>query len=517
MLRGDTIMALFEEVASDSGRRRYNIKSPVTLESIGQFDAATAQEVQGAVDRARKAQREWSRRSFSERADVMWRWVDVIVERQDDIVDLVIKETGKARNEAIAMEVLAPCMQISHYAKRAAGYLKSKKRRPTGLMRFTKKLSLVYQPLGVVGLITPWNGPIALAANPLAQALMAGNAVVHKPSEVTPFSAVLLKELTQAAGFPEDLYQVVQGDGETGAALIEAGVDKVSFTGSVATGRKVGETCGRNLIPVTLELGGKDAMIVCQDADLDRAADGAVRGSFFNTGHYCCGTERVYVPESIYPLFVEKVVEKTKQLKQTETCDGDVGAVFWDKQMDIIESHIADARGKGAKVLVGGERNRALPGYFFPPTVMVDVDHRMDLMRQETFGPVVAIQKVRDEEEAIALANDSDYGLSGNVWTRDLAKGEALAERLTTGSVCVNDIAVTYGIPEAPFGGVKTSGVGQVNGEVGIRSYCHLHPVIIDTGKKAQGGYPYTAESAAGLQKLIKTVFGNRFLRKLFV
>jgi acyl-CoA reductase-like NAD-dependent aldehyde dehydrogenase len=510
-------MALFEEVSSESDHRHYNVKSPVTLESIGEFDAATATEVQAAVDRGRKAQREWASKSFAERAEVLWRWVDVIVERQDDIVDLVIKETGKARYEAIAMEVMAPCMQISHYAKRGGRYLRTRKRRPTGVMRFSKKISLVYQPLGVVGLITPWNGPIALVTNPLAQALMAGNAVVHKPSEVTPFSAVLLKELTEAAGFPQDLYQVVQGDGATGAALIDAGVDKVSFTGSVATGRKVGEACGRNLIPVTLELGGKDAMIVCEDADLARAADGAVRGSFFNTGHYCCGTERVYVPESIYEPFVEMVVTQARTLKQTEACDGDVGAVFWDKQMDIIESHMADAKEKGAKVLVGGERNRALSGYFFPPTVVVDVDHDMDLMRSETFGPIVAIQKVRDEEEAIALANDSDYGLSGNVWTTDLAKGEALAERITTGSVCVNDIAVTYGIPEAPFGGVKTSGVGQVNGEVGIRGYCHLHPIIVDTAKKAQGGYPYTPESAAGLQKLIKTVFGNRFLRKLFV
>lgn len=510
-------MALFEEVPSESGHKHYNVKSPVTLESIGEFDAATAAEVRGAVERAGKAQREWAARSFAERAEVLWRWVDVIVKRQDEIVDLVMKETGKARYEAIAMEVMAPCMQISHYAKRGGRYLRTRKRRPTGVMRFSKKVSLVYQPLGVVGLITPWNGPIALVTNPLAQALMAGNAVVHKPSEVTPFSAVLLKELTEEAGFPQDLYQVVQGDGATGAALIDAGVDKVSFTGSVATGRKVGEACGRNLIPVTLELGGKDAMIVCEDADLARAADGAVRGSFFNTGHYCCGTERVYVPESIYEPFVEMVVTQARSLKQTEACDGDVGAVFWDKQMDIIESHMADAKEKGAKVLVGGERNRALSGYFFPPTVVVNVDHNMDLMRRETFGPIVAIQKVRDEEEALALANDSDYGLSGNVWTTDLAKGEALAERITTGSVCVNDIAVTYGIPEAPFGGVKTSGVGQVNGEVGIRGYCHLHPIIIDTAKKAQGGYPYTPESAAGLQKLIKTVFGNRILRKLFV
>lgn len=510
-------MALFEAIQSDNDRRHYVVKSPVTLERIGEFECATPEEVRAAVARARKAQREWAERSFEDRAAFLWRLVDAFVARQEEIIDLVIQETGKPRNEAVSMEVMAPCMQISHYAKHASRYLATKKRRASGLMRFTKKVSLVYQPLGVVGLITPWNGPVALAANPLAQALMAGNAVVHKPSEVTPLSALLVEELTRDAGFPPDLYQVIQGDGETGAALLEAGVDKISFTGSVATGRKVGEACGRNLIPCTLELGGKDAMIVCADADLDRAADGAVRGSFFNTGHYCCGTERVYVPESIYDDFVEKVVAQTRQLKQTDSGEGDVGAVFWDKQMDIIEAHMADARTKGARVLVGGERNRSLSGYFFPPTVVVDVDHEMDLMRQETFGPVIAIQKVKDEEEAIGLANDSDYGLSGNVWTRDLERGEKLAERVKTGSVSINDIAVTYGIPEAPFGGVKASGVGQVNGEVGIRGYCHVHPIITDTGKKAQGGYPYTIESAARMQKAVRLLFGNKWLRKFVV
>jgi succinate-semialdehyde dehydrogenase/glutarate-semialdehyde dehydrogenase len=510
-------MALFAEIPSEDDQRVFEIKSPVTLESIGQFQAATDDEVKAAVDSARKAQREWANRSFAERAEVLWRLVDQIGERQDDIVELVIKETGKTLNEAIMMEVMTPCMQISHYAKRAKDYLATVTKRPKGIMRFSKKVTLHYQPLGVIGLITPWNGPVALAANPLAQALMAGNAVVHKPSEVTPFSAVLLRELCDAAGLPADLYQVIQGDGLTGAALIDSGVDKVSFTGSVATGRKVGAACGRNLIPVTLELGGKDAMIVCADADLDRAADGAVRGSFFNTGHYCCGTERVYVPESIYEPFVAKVVEMTKPLKQATTGASDVGAIFWDKQMDIIEDHMRDAKEKGATVLVGGERNRSLSGYYFPPTVVTDVDHTMDLMNSETFGPIVAIQKVRDEEEAIELANDSDYGLSGNVWTQDLDKGAKIGERMVTGSVSVNDISVTYGIPEAPFGGVKASGVGQVNGEVGIRGYCHIHPVIVDTTKKARGGYPYTEESADGMRKMVKTVFGNKLLRRLFV
>ncbi len=512
-------MAIFERVENGGERRHYVIKSPVTLEPIGEFDSGSSADVKGAVERARKAQGSWARLSFDQRAEYLWRLVDVIVERQDEIIDCVIAETGKPRNEAVAMEVMAPCMQISYYAKRAKKFLKSEKRTPTGVMRFSKKIALSYQPLGVVGLITPWNGPVALTANPLAQALMAGNAVVHKPSEVTPLSAVLFEDLTRAAGLPDDLYQVIQGDGQTGADLIEAGVDKVSFTGSVATGRKVGEACGRNLIPVTLELGGKDAMIVCKDADIERAADGAVRGSCFNTGHYCCGTERIYVPEQIYDPFVEKVVALTKELKQSDTGESDVGAVFWDRQMDIIESHMSDATAKGARVLVGGGRNSELTGYFFEPTVLVDVNHEMEIMQKETFGPIVAIQKVKDEEEALQLANDSDLGLSGNVWTRDLEKGAALAERMETGSVSVNDISVTYGVAEAPFGGVKSSGVGVVNGEIGIRGYCHAHPVIIDTSKrsKGMGGYPYTLEGAKTMQGFVKRIFGNRFLRKLVV
>jgi succinate-semialdehyde dehydrogenase/glutarate-semialdehyde dehydrogenase len=503
-------MAIYERI-EDVPRRRYRVKSPVTLAPIGEFESTTDEEVRAAVERARKAQVGWAALSVKQRAAYMWRLLDQFVKRQDEIVDAVIQETGKARSEAIGMEVFACCSAIAHYAKRAPRYLAPEKRRIHGLLGFAKRLRLVYKPLGVVGLITPWNGPVVLAVNPLVQALLAGNAVVHKPSEVTPLSALLVKQLTEEAGFPADLYQVVQGDGQTGAALIEAGVDKVSFTGSVETGRKVAEACGRRLIPVTLELGGKDAMIVCADADLDRAAQGALLGSCMNTGHYCCGTERIYVVEPIYDRFVEKVVEGAKALRQSDSGECDVGAVFWDRQMGIIESHVQDAVAKGAKVLVGGRRNPNLVGLYYEPTVVVEVDHGMELMRKETFGPILAIQKVRDEEEALRLANDSDYGLNGNVWTTDQEKGQRLAEQMETGGVCVNDMAMTYGVPEAPFGGVKSSGVGQVNGEQGIRGYCHPHPILSDKKGKGpiQGGYPYTKRSEQGMQKFIRILWGT--------
>jgi succinate-semialdehyde dehydrogenase/glutarate-semialdehyde dehydrogenase len=346
---------------------------------------------------------------------------------------------------------------------------------------------------------------------------MAGNAVIVKGSEVTPLSTKRVERFFEEAGLPDGLLQVLIGDGETGAALVEGGVDKISFTGSVATGRKVAEACGRQLIPCTLELGGKDAMIVCADADLDRAASGALIGSCMNTGQYCCGTERIYVVEEVYDEFVNKVVERAAKLRQGDSGEFDVGAIFWDKQLDIIERHVADAVEKGATVLVGGRRNPDLDGLYYEPTVLTNVNHDMDVMVHETFGPVVSIMKVPDEEEALRRANESDYGLNGNVWTRDKEKGFAIASRMETGAACVNDMAMTYGAPEAPFGGRKSSGVGQVNGEVGVRGYCHAMPIIIERfgGKELAAGYPYSHKKVEGMQKFMKFFFGTPLARWL--
>ncbi|HKJ24592.1 MAG TPA: aldehyde dehydrogenase family protein [Myxococcota bacterium] len=515
-------MAILERIESDGPRRRLRASSPATLEPIGEFDCATADEVHTAVERARKAQADWGALPVGERGRYLLRWLDVFLARQDEVIDCVIRETGKPRAEAIGMEVYAPCDALAYYAKRAERFLRPERRRVHGPMGLAKKLTLVWEPLGVVALVTPWNGPVALAMVPTVQALAAGNAVVHKPSEVTPFSALVVKSIFDEAGMPADLYQVVQGDGETGAALVGADVDKVSFTGSVETGRRVAEACAQRLVPCTLELGGKDAMIVCADADLDRAAEGAVLGSCMNTGHYCCGTERIYVEEAVHDAFVEKVVARTRALRQgvegAGQDDVDVGAVFWDRQMEIIERHVDDARARGARVLVGGRRNPDLPGLFYEPTVIVDLDPGMEILRDETFGPIVAIVKVRDADEALRLANDSRYGLNGNVWTRDPERGFRLARALDTGGVCINDMALTYGLPEAPFGGRKDSGVGRVNGGAdGLRGYCHAKPISADRrGKGAiQGGYPYTRKASDGMQKFIRLVFGTRLGRWL--
>jgi succinate-semialdehyde dehydrogenase/glutarate-semialdehyde dehydrogenase len=374
-----------------------------------------------------------------------------------------------------------------------------------------KKLVLSYRPMGVIGIITPWNFPFILSLNPAVQAMMAGNTVVTKPSEITPFVGIALGQLMEAAGLPEGVYQVVTGDGSTGAALVEAGCDKISFTGSVRTGRLVAEACGKRLIPCTLELGGKDPMIVCEDADLERAANGAVFGAFANAGQVCTSTERVYVHEKIADKFVSRVVEITRGLRQGLNSEGeiDVGAICSETQMDIIERHVKDAVEKGAKVLTGGKRNPKYKGNFYEPTVLTNVNHGMEIMREETFGPVLPIQVVRDEEEAIRLANDTVYGLNSNVWTRDKRKGKKLANRIESGCSTVNDCLVNYAVAENPFGGVKESGIGRVNGEMGLKSYCHVQGVLIDRfGTKSELlWYPYSASKLRLVRRALHLLY----------
>ena len=510
-------MSIYESVESSDSRRHLQLKSPVSLEPIGELVCANSEDVAVAIAKARAAQPAWAATSMKERAAIVQRALQLVLERQDEIIDTVVRETGKARTDAMSMEVFSVADSLCYYAKNAEKFLKPRKRKIHGILGIAKQLRILYKPLGVVGLITPWNGPFVLVMNQAVQAVLAGNTVVAKGSEVTPFSAKLAETLLLDAGLPEGVLQVLLGDGETGAAIVEGGVDKISFTGSVATGRKVAEACARQLIPCTLELGGNDAMIVCADADIDRAVDGAWLGSCMNTGHYCCGTERIYVVDSIYDEFLAKVLEKGKQLRQgTEHgWEEDVGAVFWDRQMSIIEAHVEDARAKGATIHMGGRRNPDLPGLYYEPTVVTEVDNSMDIMRLETFGPILCIQRVASEEEALALANDSEFGLNGNVWTQDKEKGYQLASAIDTGSCSVNDMAVSYGVPAAPFGGRKQSGVGQVNGKKGLRGYCHEMPIVIDRfGGKMQNAYPYSAESAEGMRKLmhfmwVKTPLGR--------
>jgi succinate-semialdehyde dehydrogenase/glutarate-semialdehyde dehydrogenase len=511
-------MAIVTPIQTSAGeRRRLALANPATLEPVGEIEVQTADDVREAVRRAREAQPEWASLGFEGRARYMRRALEVLLERQDEFMDVVMRESGKTRTEALMFTIFASCDSLQYYAKNTGRILRPKRVRLHGMMRLMKRLRIVYRPLGVVGIITPWNGPFILALNPTVQALMAGNAVILKPSEVTPYSSKLVGDLFEAAGLPEGVLSVVLGDGETGAALLEADVDKISFTGSVSTGRKVAEACARRLLPCTLELGGKDPMIVCSDANVDHAAGGAVTGAFLNSGHVCHSTERVYVLEDIAEEFTTKVVDRVSKLRQGHDGEFDLGAIFWPRQLEIIERHVEDAVAKGAKVLIGGRRNPNLKGLFYEPTVLTDVTHDMLVMTEETFGPILPIMRVRDEEEAIRLANDTRYGLSGTVWTRDTKKGARIGERIQAGNICVNDMTVTYGNQEAPFGGLKESGLGQVNGETGLRGYSHALPILIDRfgGRQTASQYPYSEKRDAGMQGFIRFLFGTRIGRWL--
>src|SRR5262245_36327201 len=504
-------MAIVTPVETPPGeRRRLRLSSPATGEPLHEITVANADDVRAALERARKVQPAWEALGPEGRVRYLRRALALLVAKQEEFIDVVVRESGKPRSEVLMMDIFAGCDALNYVSKRAPRWLRPQKRRLNGILGLAKQLRIVYRPLGVVGVISPWNGPFILSLNPTIQALAAGNCVLLKPSEVTPLSGKLVGDLFEAVGLPEGVLQVLLGDGETGAALVEAGVDKISFTGSVATGRRVAEACARQLVPCTLELGGKDPMIVCEDADLDSAAGGAVGGAFLNAGQYCCGTERVYVVDAVADEFVRRVVERAGALRQGSDGEFDVGPLFWPRQLEIVEEHVAEALARGARALVGGRRNPNLRGLYFEPTVLVDVTHDMKVMQEETFGPVLPIVRVRDEEEAIRLANDSCYGLAANVWTRSSSHGVEIARQIRSGSVCVNDMAMTYGAPEAPFGGLKQSGVGVVNGAACVRGYCHELPILIDRfgGRSARGAYPYSMKRDAGMQRL------HRFLRR---
>ncbi len=501
--------------SADGERRRLALDSPVDRRSIGELEVEDSTEVGAAVARARAAQPAWAARSIGERADILRAAVGVIVRRRAEIAATVREETGKPEAEALGVEIVPACDFLNYWSGRARKDLRSHAQKLHGYLKPFKKLYIQYQPLGVVGVITPWNAPFVLSLNPVVQALLAGNTVVFKPSEVTPRSGEWVARVLHEAGVPEDVVQVLRGDGETGAALVASEIDKVCFTGSVATGRKIAAACAERLLPCTLELGGKDAMIVCADADLERAAAGAVYLSMFNTGQVCMSVERIYVVDSVADEFIRLVTDKAAEITYGPG-DTDMGPLFWDRQMDIVTRHIEDAKEKGAQVVVGGARGDG-DGLYFQPTLVLGAHHDMQLMTEETFGPIAAVMRVRDEDEAIRLANECKYGLSGSVFTKDAAKARRIAAQLTTGSVVHNDAAVIYGVPEAPFGGRKDSGLGHVNGTDALRSFTHAQPVLVDRWqpKRESIWYPYSEKTIQNLDGLIRYGFGNRVLRRL--
>lgn len=453
---------------------------PATGEEIGRLPIATGREVAQAVERARRAQKEWSKLSFTERGRVVMRARRIVLDEIEELAAMISREAGKPVNEAISMEIVPTLDLMQYFARKTARLLRPQKI-DIGLYGLLGRTSrIIYKPLGVVGIISPWNFPWAIPLGEVVMALMAGNAVVLKPSELTPFTALKIKDAFARAGLDDDLLSVVTGDGRTGAALIEAGVDKMMFTGSVATGKRVAEAAAKRLLPVVLELGGKDPMIVLEDADIEMAALAAVWGAFSNSGQACASVERCYVHETIAPQFTEKVVQHTRALRQNIGMreDTDIGAMSSERQLKIVEDHVNDAVSRGAQALTGGRRAPNLSGSFYEPTVLSEVNHTMPVMRDETFGPVLPVMTFKTESEALEFANDSPFGLTASVWTKDIARGRRLATQIEAGTVMVNEVLYTHGIGQTPWGGFKESGLGRTHGRLGLLELVapqHLH------------------------------------------
>jgi succinate-semialdehyde dehydrogenase/glutarate-semialdehyde dehydrogenase len=464
---------------------------------VGEVRVSTPAQVRETVAAAHAAQKEWARKPFAARAAVLRRFEQMVLDRADQIADLLVRENGKTRNEALFMEVL-PVADLTYYFARKAARILRDERVPLHMFPH-KKSYLRFYPRGVIGIISPWNYPFSIPAGDTVMALMAGNGVVIKPSEFTPLIAEKLRALLEEAGLPRGLLGIVHGKGDVGAELIRSGVNMVVFTGSVATGRKVNVAAAEQMIPCVLELGGKDPAIVLPDADLDSAAVKVVWGAFANSGQTCASVERVYVHESVAAPFTEKVVALAQKLRQGEpnSHDVDVGAMTTQMQVEIVRRHLDDARKRGAKVLAGGEV-KVTPdgGRYVQPTVLTDVTHEMAIMRDETFGPMLPIMTFRTEEEAVRLANDSPYGLSAYVFTRDKAKADSIANQLLAGTVMHNDALYTHAAPETPWGGVKSSGLGRVHGKHGLRDLCEVRHVNLERfGFPAFWYYPYSAAS----------------------
>ena len=496
---------------------KITVRSPATLEKITDLPVGSSADVAAAVARGRKAQAVWQQTTFAERARALYRLRDLLLDGGDKLADILTAETGRPRTEVYGAELFYLCDAIGSWAKKSAGYLRPQKIRPHfPLMKFKRVIS-TYAPRGVIGIISPWNFPLTLTLGEAIPALMAGNAVVIKPSELTPLSAIFGAEIAAKAGFPKNLLQVMIGRGATGEALIDH-ADMIAFTGSVDTGKRIMRRAAERLIPVSLELGGKDPMIVLKDADLDRAVGACVWGALMNCGQACTSIERVYVEAPVYQPFVDRLVERVRAIRQGPSeNEVEIGCMTSAAQLDKITAQVDEAVAKGAKVLIGGRRNPVLPGYYYEPTVLVEIDHSMTVMSEETFGPIIPVVKVDNPEDALRLANDSRYGLGASIFSRDKAVARQLAERMQSGSVCINDSLVNYIIPDAPMGGSKESGFGYRHGAEGIRKFCQQKTIVIDMfGLREEfPWYPTTTQKARQLRHLLNLLCHSGWRNKL--
>ncbi len=454
--------------------------NPANSKEVGRVKVSSEKDVQEAVERSRKAFKIWQKTSFAERKRIVMRAREVILAEMDEIARTISDEMGKPVAEALSAEITPVLDLMQYFAKNTEKMLRPEKRGIGLLGLMGRSSKIIYKPVGVVGIIPAWNFPFSIPLGEVVMAIMAGNTVVLKPSELTPLTGKKIGEIFEIANLPKDVLQIVQGAGETGAALVDSGVNKIMFTGSVATGKKIAENAAKHLTSVVLELGGKDPMVVFADANLEKASSAAVWGGFTNSGQACSSVERLYVEEKVADKFTKMVVEKTKKLRQGFGNDAntDVGSMSSERQTKIVEDHIQAFKDSGAEILTGGKRNEELGEIFFEPTVIKNATNKMRPMQEETFGPTLPIATFKTEDEAIELANDTDFGLTASVWTSDLSRGKRIAEKILAGTVNVNEVLYTHGIGQTPWGGFKDSGYGRTHGREGLMELVvpqHIH------------------------------------------
>ncbi|MCP4688981.1 MAG: aldehyde dehydrogenase family protein [Desulfobacterales bacterium] len=491
--------------------------NPATGEKVGEYKQMNKQEVHSAAARAREKFPAWSASTFKDRQRILGNAASILSENAEKYADVIAGETGKTRLDAMLADIFSFLDLLKYYKKNAGKFLKPV--RAKGNLLFPgRKAYYRFEPKGVVGVISPWNYPFTLMAGPALSAIAAGNTVVLKPSSQTTESGLIFKEIMEKAGLPEGVVNVVTGSGgTTGQALLEAEeLDMFFFTGSTAVGKTVQFTAAERMIPAIMELGGKDVAIVTKNANLDRAAHGVVWGGITNSGQTCIGTELVLVDRAVYAPLVDKVVALVNVL-ESGSGPGEVGSMTMKSQLRIVERQVADAVEKGARVLTGGISKPGRKGMYYPPTVIVDTQPHMKVRTEETFGPLLPIIPYDHIDEAVRVANKTDYGLSGAVFTKDMAEGRSIAKRLKTGSVNINDVLITYAIPSLPFGGVKQSGVGAYHGKAGLRAFTDVKSVTEFNWdlKKEIYWYPIPKRGEQILSAAFTAIFSGNPSKKL--
>jgi succinate-semialdehyde dehydrogenase/glutarate-semialdehyde dehydrogenase len=482
------------------------VVNPATTEVVATVPATPPDAVPGLVAEAQRAQERWAAAALGERRELLVAVAELLLDRLDEVADTLVAETGKPRLEAFATDLFPAADSVVWAASNAGRVLAPERIRGLQPILRHKRAWLVYEPLGVIAAITPWNFPFSIPLSAAAFAVAAGNAVVLKPSELTPLSGAAVARLFTDAGAPAGLVQVAQGDGRVGEALSASPLlGKVVFTGSPAAGRSVAAAAGANLVPVTLELGGKDPMLVLDDADLDRAVAGALWGGFVNAGQVCAGVERIYVDRTVYEPFVDGLARRAAQLRPGD----EVGPLISEGQRARVEELVADAVARGAEARAGARAPvMERTGWFYEPTVLVNVPPDARIDREEIFGPVVTVAPVAGDDEAVAAANDSAYGLSASVWTRDPRRAARVGRRLVAGSVWHNDVSYSYGVSQASWGGRKSSGFGRTHSRHGLYDLSAIRFVDRDAGRvPVPWWYPYEERSIEGFRGAIRVLY----------